>query len=447
MSACGIGERMRRSGAWLVSLTAGTLLAFSIPNGAATAHGAPGGPDSTLVQSSPSPVAYETSYNRDISSGTWTQTLLYGLSRGRMSLSASGSNSTTDFPRSAGLGGQNGAITGALSFRAQRSLVFTLNGTFNRVVSTDLVSETSQRQNRLKVSGQYNINPWRSMSLQGVVSSELQRDHGLTVRPLGQERLRLLTRYNAAGDSVGVDSIFVHDQRDSTYMSGRQDGASVQMVWSPKTWFQVTTDASGTRVHPRTTGHLRDFARALDGSPVEVLDRSRFESPNESETYQTKLSYGGIHRVLAWANVREVHNTQQYFDKSLRGQEQLSIDQRGGLLHAEFAPMVGAQIAVEGSMNRSLSEYALRANRSSLVTSQTMQTSFNFSPSSGSRASAVLNLDRKKNERQATGNGLNISRFLQVNGAYRLSPRLALDAAGTVSLFSSQYVDSTLDQD
>src|SRR5439155_354407 len=189
---------------------------------------------------------------------------------------------------------------------------------------------------------------------------------------------------------------------------------------------------------------LRDFARALDGSPVEVLDRSRFESPNESETYQTKLSYGGIHRVLAWANVREVHNTQQYFDKSLRGQEQLSIDQRGGLLHAEFAPMVGAQIAVEGSMNRSLSEYALRANRSSLVTSQTMQTSFNFSPSSGSRASAVLNLDRKKNERQATGNGLNISRFLQVNGAYRLSPRLALDAAGTVSLFSSQYVDSTL---
>jgi len=407
----------------------------------------PVNPDSVLEQASLSPIGYDTSYNRDLSTGTWTQVLSYGLNRGRLALNANGSSTTVAFPRSPGLGGRNGSFGGSLFYRATGNWIWTLNGTFNRVVSTDVVSETSQRQNRLKINSQYTLTPVRAVSLTGIVSSEFQQDHGLTVRPLGQERLRLLTRYNAAGDSVGVDSIFVHDQRDSTYMSGRQDGATVLVAWNPKSWLQMTGDASGTRVNPVTTSQLRDFARALDGSAVEAVDRSRFESPNTSESYQTKVTFTGIRRMTAWANARGLHNTQQYFDKSLRNQEQLSLDQRFGILHAEFLPILGLQVGAEASTSRSLSGYALRANRSSLVTSRSVTTFLSYMPSPRSRAGVTLNLDNQKNERQANGNGTNISRLLQVSGGHRVSSRLSLDAAGTVSLTSFQYVDSILDQD
>jgi hypothetical protein len=454
MSRLRICERIRRSGAGLVPLATGALLACSAVTGTANAQvteGKPGNADSLVgqpvVQPGPPQVAYDSSYNRDVSTASWTQALSYTLSRGRMSLNASGTSTTIDFPRSPGLGGKNGTIGGILNFNALRGLVFTLNGSFNRVVSTDLVSETSQRQNRLKVSGQYSISPLKTMSLQGVLSSELQRDHGLTIRPLGQERLRLLTRYNAAGDSVGVDSIFVHDQRDSTFMSGRQDGATAKMTWSPKTWLQITSDAAGTHIDPATTSQLRDFARYIGGAPVEVVDRSRFESPNDSRTYQTKLSYSGIRRATAWANVRGLHNTQQYFDKSLRGQEQLSLDQRGGALHVDYAPANAPSLSLEGNLNRSLSGYALRTGRSSLVTSRSLQASTGYTPSPRTRANAILTIDRQQNERQANGNGKTISRYLQASAAHRVSSRLSLDAAGTVSLTSFQYVDSTLDQD
>jgi len=269
------------------------LAAAAAPSQArAQATSAP--PDSVALIAEPprpTPPTYDTSYDRDVSTGTWTQTLTYAVVRNRLTVGATGSSTTLEFPRSPGLGGRNGSFGGVLSYHASQRWLWSLSGTYNRVASTDVVSETSQRQNRLKISTQYNLNPWRTMSLMAAVSSELQQDHGLTVRPLGQERVRLLTRYDAAGDSVGVDSIFVHDQRDSTYMSGRQDGASALMKWSPKNWLQVEGDASGTRVDPVTTTALRDFARAVNGSPVEVADRSRFESPNSSEAYLSKLTY------------------------------------------------------------------------------------------------------------------------------------------------------------
>ena len=440
----------RRSGAGLVPLAAAALLACSTLTGTANAQGTegtPGSADSPVEQPSPSQLAYDSSYNRDVSTASWTQALSYTLVRGRMSLNANGTSTSIDFPRSPGLGGKNGTIGGVLNFNALQGLVFTLNGSFNRVVSTDLVSETSQRQNRLKVSGQYSVSPLKTMSLQGVLSSELQRDHGLTIRPLGQERLRLLTRYNAAGDSVGVDSIFVHDQRDSTFMSGRQDGATAKMTWSPKSWLQIAADAAGTHIQPATTSQLRDFARSVGGAPVEAVDRSRFESPNDSRTYQTRLSYGGIRHATAWANVRGLHNTQQYFDKSLRGQEQLSLDQRGGALHLDYSPAKAPSLSLEGNLNRSLSGYALRTGRSSLVTSRSLQASTAYTPSPRTRANALLTIDRQENARQASGNGVTISRYLQSSASHRVSSRLSLDAAGTVSLTSFQYVDSTLDQD
>ena len=451
--------RIRRSGAGLVPLAAAALIACSTLVVTANAQGTEGttvSADSPVEQPSPSLLAYDSSYNRDVSTASWTQALSYTLVRGRMSLNANGTSTSIDFPRSPGLGGKNGTIGGVLNFNALRGLVFTLNGSFNRVVSTDILSETSQRQNRLKLSGQYSISPLKGMSLQGVLSSELQRDHGRTIRPLGQERLDSIPRFDAAGVQVGFDSIYVRDQRDSTYMSGRQDGATAKMTWSPKTWLQITTDAAGTQIHSATTSQLRDFGRYVGGVPVDVVHGSGFESPNDSRTYQTRLSYSGIRHATAWANVRGLHNTQGYFDPSLRnfaapghkpGQEKLSLDQRGGTLHVDYAPAKAPSLSLEGNLNRSLSGYLLRTGRSSLVTSRSLQASSGYTPSPRTQANALLTIDRQENERQASGNGVTISRYLQANAAHRVSSRLSLDAAGTVSLTSFQYVDSTLDQD
>jgi len=58
-----------------------------------------------------------------------------------------------------------------------------------------------------------------------------------------------------------------------------------------------------------------------------------------------------------------------------------------------------------------------------------------------------FDVDSNRNSRQQTGNGTNVTRFLQATGAHRLSSKLSLDAVGTASLTTFQYVDSVLDQD
>ena len=402
--------------------------------------------DSVFTQSSRTPIMYDTSYDRDVSSGTWVQTLSYSFARPRVTFSTSGNYTAVDLVRSPGLGGQNGTIDGQLNFRATKNWALSLYGNFNHLSSHDIVSETTQRQNRLRLSSQYTVSPLRMMNLVAVLSTELQEDHGLTVRPIGRS-VRLLTRYDASGDSVGVDSVFVHDQRDSTFMSGRQDGLNVSMDWRPKQWLQVTGGATGTRVNPRTHSNLRDFGNAVSGSPVEIADRATFESPNLNEVYQSKVAYTGSRGLLSWISLRHLQSDQQYFDKLLRSQEHLSVNQRGGNAHLEYPAFRGGQVSVDGTLNRSLSQYALRANRNSLVSAQSIRTSFNYLPSPASRAGVDFSVDRRKNERQTTGNGVMLTRSLLASGAQRLSRRLGLDAAGNVSLTSSQYVDPILDED
>ncbi len=431
--------------AW-VAAVASALMAAE-PGRAQTTESVFGPADTVSVLSSHTPITYDTSYDRNVSSGTWTQTLSYGITRPRVILSANGNYTAVDFGRSQGLGGENGTFTGQLDMRPAKRWNLDLNGNFNHVASHDQFAETTQRQNRLKLSSGYSINPFRVLLVSAAASTEFQQDNGLAIRPLGQDRVRLLPRYNAAGDSVGVDSIFVHDQRDSTFMSGRQDGLNAQIDWKPKRWLQWTSSATGTRVNQKTTTYLRDFGRTVGGAPIEIPEQITFRSPNENEAYQTKATYLGSRGMLAWVNLRSLQNVQGYYEKSLRKEEKLSVRQRGGLAHMEYSPIRGGQVTLDGRMESIFSQYGQRTSRTSYVLSRVVNSSFSFVPSSRARAGIDFSLESRSNERQESGNGKTISRFAQANGAYRVSSRLGLDAAGTISLLSSQYVQAALDQD
>ena len=407
----------------------------------------PAATDTTVTIANPGKVVWDTSYARDVSSGTWTQGLGYGIQRGRVTLTANGGFARQDLLKGQGLGVDNGSFGGQLDYSLTRHWLMSMSGTFNSIGTRDLISHGSQRQNRLRLSTRYSVSPLRVMKVWAVLSTEAQQDHGLTVRPLGQEEVRLLTRYNAAGESTGVDSFFVHDHRDSTYMSARQDGLTFNMDWRPRTQWMITADAVGTRVNPKTRSQLRDFGRSVDGTPLEVSDRTTFESPNQYEASHAQASYTGRNGWNAVLALKRVKSSQQYFDKLIRNQEHQSFDQRGANAHAQYMPFRGGLVYVEGTLERSLSEYLLRANRNNLVSTRTLHSLFSYNPSGATRASVDLLLDHKDNERQATGNGRTITHALAVNGARRLNTRLGVDLTSNVSLTSYQYQDQTLDQD
>ena len=406
-----------------------------------------GTPDTLFSNASRTPVSYVTSYERDVSTGTWTQTLSYSLVRPRIVLSTSGDYAAVDMIGGRGLGTSSGDLGGELSYRAHKNLYLNLDGTFNKVSSHDIVSESSQRRNRLKVSSQYNIAPIRCVTLRTLLSSEFQQDHTITVRPLGYVSARTYPVVNAAGDTVRTDTLFVSNQRDSTFMSGRQDGLSAQAEWKPKSWFSMLTDATGTRVLPKTKSYLRDFGHASDNSPGEHVTPTLFESPNDNELYRTKLTYTGLMVGAGTLTLSQGRSNQQFFEQLLRNQEHLSTDQRRAALHAERPVFRGTVFSLDGTLDRTLSQYALRTNRSSLVAGKSLHTNLTYLPSPYSRAALEFELDDHRNSRQLTGNGLNRTRFLQANGAHRLTQRLTIDAVGTVSLTSYLYEDSVLDQD
>jgi len=424
------------------------LLVWALPAGAQTTDDTGlGGADTLFNHIGKTPISYMTSYNRDVSTGTWIQTLAYSLTRPRFLFSTSGDYSAVDYSGNQGLGSSNGDIAGRLSFRAMKNLYLNLDGTFSKLSSHDIVSESSQRKDRLKLSTQYDVTPIKTLTVRTFLSSEFQQDHTLTVRPLGFETARTYPVVNGLGDTVRTDTIFVTDQRDSTFMSGRQDGLSGQVDWKPKPWFDMLTDASGSRVTPKTESFLRDFGRASDNTAAQHITPNEFESPNDNTSYRTKLTYTGARGTLSTLTLSQSRSNQQFFEQLLRSQEHLSNDQRRAAWHAERSAFRGTVLSVDGVLDRSLSLYTLRANRSSLVAGRSLQASLNYNPSYITRASLTFDLDNHRNSRQQTGNGLNLTRFLQANASRRMTSRLTIDAAGTVSLTSYQYVDSVLDQD
>ena len=406
-----------------------------------------GGVDTLFAHPGRSPITYLTTYDRDVSTGTWTQSISYSRARPRVLLGLDGSSNRTAFVNGRGLGSGNGNFSGRLSLLAAKGLTVGANGRFDKIASQDPISRFTQRQNRLMLWSTYLIVPLRGLDMRAILTSEFQQDHTLTLRPLAQEKLRYFTSYNAAGDSVGVDSIFVRDQRDSTYMTGRQDGLTTQANWNPSRWLRVTALGAGTRIRPTTTNNLRDIGRSVGQTQAEHRERTRYESPNEYLNYETKVAYTGPRGLQSWIKLSRLRSNQQYFDKLSRAQEELSYELDGAVLHAEHSPLRSVQISLDGKLDRTLSDYRVRTSRTSLVTGKTMKGALTYNPSFQTRAALEFDLDEHRNARQSSGNGLNTTHFLQMSGAHRLTARFGMDGVSTISLTSREYENPILDED
>jgi hypothetical protein len=405
-----------------------------------------GTPDTifTAPTSTRSPIGYVTSYDRDVSTGTWSQSLSYSIIHPRVVFNAIGNYATIDQVTTSGQSAGSGYISGRLDFRATKNWVVTADGRFNKASSRDPYSESTQRQNKLKVTSQYSIAPVRSLAIRTLLSSEFQEDHALAIRPPGQELTRFLTTFDPSGNPV-VDTFLV--QRDSTITTGRQDGLSGVVDWKPSMWFKMVTTASGDRVRPTTKSHLGGFE---NGSPT--FGQRLTAAPgsiNDNLQYQTKMTYSGGRGLLSTLSLTRVRSDQEYYDRSSLIQERLSLDQRGGVLHTEQSLARVFLVSLDGTLRRSFTQYRSRENRNSLVKTKSMRSGLSYNPSPKSRAGIEFDVDHNRNSRQANGNGSNVSRFAQVTGGRQVSRKLALDGVATASITSFKYEggDSALDQD
>ena len=407
-----------------------------------------GGVDTLFLHPKQTPVTYITTYDRDVSSGTWIQSLNYTMAKTRYLLSLDGNSNATEFFTGSGLGSGSGAFDGSVFFVPTRNWVVGVNGTFNKISSTDPISQSTQRQNRLKVTSQYTVKPVREVDLRAALFSEFQQDHTLTLRPLGQEKTKYFTVYNALGDSIGVDSLFVRDQRDSTYMSGRNDGMTLQADWKLNPRLRIISNANGSRVQPVTNSYLRDIGRDVGGAQAEHRDFTRYESPNSNLNFDSKATYTGFRGLQTWLWLKRLKSSQQYFDKLSRTQEGLDLDRRSAQLHVEQSPWAGVQVTLDGLVDRNLSQYTVRTSRTSLVSGRSFKGTVGYNPSVLTRAGLEFDLERHQNSRQsASANGANVSHFLQATGAHRLTSRLSVDLVSSMSLTSFQYDDHVLDRD
>ena len=426
---------MRSLFAALILLAGMAALMAATVARAQTTEGTIGTPDTVFTASTRTPISYITSYDRDVSTGTWSQSLSYSFFRTRVALSTSGNYSTVEQVGRPGLGAGSGSFSGRLDLQATKNWIVSADGRFNKASSRDIVSESNQRQNRLKVSTQYSLAPWKALGVRAVLSSEFQEDHSLALRPPGQGIARVL----ANGDTFYV-------ARDSTLTSGRQDGLDGQVDWKPKPWLRMLTTASGNRIRPTTTSHLGGSGA---GSSLfeHRTEKVRGIAPNDNYQYQSKTTYNGPRGLLTWLSLSRARSDQAYYDRTALRQEIFSSDRRGADLHLEEPLVRGMVISLDGGLSRFLGQYLFRNTRNSLLSSKTGKASLNYNPSAASRAGLDFEVDYHRNSRQQNGNGTNVSRFLQATGGHRVTRRLSLDAVATASLTSFQYVDSVLDQD
>ncbi len=407
--------------------------------GAQTTDEGFGTPDSVFQITTRVPVSYVTSYDRDRSSGTWAQSLSYGLNRPRVAFTTGMNYSAVDqfgpqAPRSAG-----GSVDGQLAFKATRNWLLSLVGHFTSSSSGGYNQEQGQRRNRINITTQYNLSPWRGFDVRGALSTEFQRDHSRTIRAPGEELPKLLF------GETGPSTLYV--RRDSTVTSARQDGFSGRLDWALKPWLRLASVGFGSRVRPTITSYLGGLAESKSGSWKQGTDRIRGNNPNGATKFETKLTYVGARGVQSWVTIQRSHNESAYSERSLLGQELARFDQRAAILHLQHIPLPGTQVTVDGSLDRASHYYRLKPYQNSLVSGKSMKASVSYDPNPNSRAGLEFDLEHHRNSQQQSGNGINLVRFIQATGGRRLSRRLSVDGVATASLISFQYENSKSDKD
>ena len=387
-------------------------------------------PDSFLVegaaQEAPrNPISYFTTYDLNISRSTWTQNLSYNHTGKRFTLGASGATNVLTPIRGLETEGRDGSITGNISFIATKQWVWNLNGLFDMSSNEDARSSTKRRQNKVQARTSYTKSLLPGLTGTALAFTELQQEQGLSRKSIPPDTLA----------------------RDSTYTSGRRDGVSGKLTWSPGAWLAVNGLAAGNWNHLTTNTQQRKFAPVITGGMNLVSDSlSSLETPTGDERYEASASYRGIPRLVVNGALRSLSGTQTMWAFARRGLDALSWYDRSANLKVEHTPVAGGGVTLEGSFGQVYRSYRLQDNFNTLGRTHSGSANF-FLFRTGSRLMGGLQLNRVRNDLQKAQNGLVVNRAANLSGARKMTDRLWLEGAGTVSLFTRKYDDPIADRD
>ena len=401
--------------------------------------------DSVFVEKPAEPIVYTTTYDRSVSSGTWSQFLSYYHNSNHATFGIDANVNTLQAVRGLQSNGSDGSFTGRINLRATNRWIWSVDGTFMMFSNSDDLSSTDRRQNRLQARTQYTLSPVSQLTGVAILFSEFQEEQSLGARSLPGNPFMVV---DSTGSPFDTTLYRAHTTRDSSYTSGRRDGVSGSLRWTPAASLEIKGNGSGTYLGSKTRTLTRDFygLNPGDGATLRLDSLGVSKAPNGDRRFDSSVAFKGIPRTAMTLALNNTDGDQEYYLLTKRDQEHLSYGSRGGAFHVEHAPFPGAQITVDGAMSRSLREYILQKNLNSLVNSRTVTGTFMINKAE-SRASLGFQVGRTRNDRQVTQNGRVINRAMNVGAATRATRRLWLDGNGSVTLYSRIYDDRISDRD
>lgn len=391
--------------------------------------------DSVFEAGPRSPVSYLSDYTRDQARGNWSQSIGYSRTIKRFALNLSAGTSASEDLLTLGSKSTSGDFTGRVDWRATSRWVLSVDGRFAMSSITDGArsSESEQRRNRIGLQSQYRLEPFRDAKLFLVGSTEFQRDYDLRN-----------TERTIEGTSGAPASTF--GQRDSAFASGRKDAIRSQLDWSPGAWLAFAGKASLSRSRP-TTNVLRIQSRTSAAGGTVVAGRDTIVvHPLDNSALEGRITVAPIRATTLRLFSQRTGTDQSYFDLGQLRVEQFSNDTQRHSLAIESAILPRTAFTLSGSMKRTLREYVARANLNAMTTSREFNSTVAYS-TTGTTAFANFVVNRTRAERQATGNGIVLSRTLATNLSQRLFGRLYFTGLATANLFSYRYNLAAEDRD
>ncbi|HKW50456.1 MAG TPA: hypothetical protein VJQ53_01855, partial [Candidatus Eisenbacteria bacterium] len=186
--------------------------------------------DSVFVAKPAEPIVYTTTYDRSVSSGTWSNYLSYYHTTNRATFGIDANINTLEAIRGLQANGSDGSFTGRINLRATNHWIWSVDGTFMMFSNSDDLSSTDRRQNRLQARTQYNLNPLPQLSAVGILFSEFQEEQSLGARSIPGSPKLVIDNSVVPPDTTTYRA---HTTRDSSYTSGRRDGVSGSLRWTP----------------------------------------------------------------------------------------------------------------------------------------------------------------------------------------------------------------------
>jgi hypothetical protein len=386
-------------------------------------------PDSIFVEQPRTPLRYQSGYRHDQSRGEWSQSLDYNPTWKSLAMTLSGSSSASEDVISRGSRSTTGDMLGALNYRASQHLILSLNGRYSMSSIADgrRASNSEQRRNDLSFQTQYQTAIAKTGRLTVAGSSEFQRNYDLRA----SERTVLAGSGNP--DSVAV-------QRDSSYASGRLDGVRAELLWPVVRGLTFDGKAFGSHTRPVTTVRSLRSSQPVDGTPgIDSVDIRKVALPVGNSIFDGTLTFDRLVGTKATLQATRSGIDQVYFDLGQLQVEQFSNDGRLYSLKVESVLAPGLTFLSYGTINRTLRDYVARPNLNALIVAREASAGMAYNkPATMVFLNLVVN--RTRAERQATGNGVTISRVLSTNLQQRVLGRLWLVGLGTATLYSYQYL-------